>query len=295
MPKSAQSFARIAWLVCLGMLIAWLQASADDNPIDCDGLDVIDRQTGVLTIDGGGEACIRAEGQCRISIEAQVIVLTNCEQCIRTAGTANVGLTATEGITCQAVEDGLRAEGTSALTLMAGGDITIDSTEDRAIRAEGNAVVALHAGGTCTLHGGEGDIRIDGNARVDLECQQDSPSNDGEDTAPMLTQDALIRGQAATFRVSGAHPGELVFFFLSTKGIGLGPCFAQFGGLCLDLLRPSWPLGSALADSSGEAILIRTVPLGFPLIEVHTQAVIQRGVGGADSVKTNTVTAPVQP
>jgi hypothetical protein len=296
MRESTRFCARIAWLVSLGVLITCLQAKAS-GPIRCEGQEVrvIDQTNDVVRIDGGGEACIRAEGLCQVSIQALLIQLINCEQCVRAAGTAHVALTAEDGITCQAAEDGLRAEGTSAIALATGGDITINSTQDHAIRAEGDASVALQAAGTCALHGGEGDIRIDGNARVEVDCQQGSPSDDGEEVAPVLTQDPLIRGQAATFRVSNAHPGELVFFFLSTKGIGLGPCLAQLGGLCLDLLRPALPLGSTLADSSGKATLIRTIPPWFPAIDVHTQAAIQRGIGGADSVKTNTITASVQP
>jgi hypothetical protein len=43
-------------------------------------------QAGELVIEGDGDDCIRTEGQCDVTIEADRIVLDGCETCVRTAG-----------------------------------------------------------------------------------------------------------------------------------------------------------------------------------------------------------------
>ena len=112
---------------------------------------------------------------------------------------------------------------------------------------------------------------------------------------PILTQSPLVRGQQATLQVANALPGERVFFAHSRAGIGNGPCVGALGGLCLDLLSPIVRLGSSLAGGNGTALLNRNLPPNVPLVTIHTQAAIRRGPGGADSVKTNTVTDTIQP
>jgi hypothetical protein len=110
---------------------------------------------------------------------------------------------------------------------------------------------------------------------------------------PILLQDALMRGQPAQFWVVGAHPGEVVSFLFSRSGEGEGPCSPQLGGLCVDVVDPA-VFGEAVADSSGTAILTQTIPSDAPLGQtIAVQAVIQRGTGGAESVKTHVITARV--
>jgi hypothetical protein len=236
-------------------------------PVRCEGgaVQQINEPGRLVLIDGQGDTCLRAEGSCQLGLTAGAIELTNCQECIRTEGSAEVTLTATGDIRCAAFGHGIRAEGASA--------------------------VAVHAGGNCAIHGEAGDIHLEGEATVALDCQG-APLPGG---APLLTQDPLIRGHATELRVTAARPGELVWFYVSLQGIGLGPCLPELGGLCLDLLSPVHHVGTATADPAGVATLIRTVPLWLPLIDVHTQAAVERGVGGAESVTTNTVTAPVLP
>jgi Fibronectin type III domain len=108
---------------------------------------------------------------------------------------------------------------------------------------------------------------------------------------PMLTQDPLTRGRAAQFRVMGAHAHEIVSFLFSLAGEGDGPCSQQLGGLCVNLLSPS-VFGEATADASGTAMLTCPIPADTPAGRtIAFQAVIRRGPGGANSVKTNTITA----
>lgn len=118
----------------------------------------------------------------------------------------------------------------------------------------------------------------------------------GQRTAGLvLTQTALVRGQPATWTVTGAEPGETVRFFFSRTGIGAGPCLPAFGGLCLDLRPPLKSLGSAVADGTGTASVTVTIPQATPVgTTFHAQAVIRRGTGGAESVKSNTSSGVVQ-
>ena len=90
-----------------------------------------------LVIDGGGEDCVRAEGQCTINlVGGRDLTLDNCAQCIRAAGNATVSLTTGRDLRCTAAEDGIRAEGTASVTLNAA-SLTVVA-EEHGIRAAGN-------------------------------------------------------------------------------------------------------------------------------------------------------------
>jgi hypothetical protein len=111
---------------------------------------------------------------------------------------------------------------------------------------------------------------------------------------PILAHDALTRGRDVQFRVTGVNSDEVVSFLFSLAGEGGGPCSPQLGGLCVDLANPS-VFGEATADASGTATLSRTIPADVPAGDtISFQAVIQRGPGGSDSVKTNAITAKVR-
>ncbi|MFG0330713.1 MAG: hypothetical protein ACF8PN_12550 [Phycisphaerales bacterium] len=109
-----------------------------------------------------------------------------------------------------------------------------------------------------------------------------------------LTQTELHRGELATFLVRGAAAGERAVFAYSFAGVGNGPCPPALGGLCIDLLAPVTVMGQSVADAAGMASLTLRVPPNAPLREVSTQAVIRRGAGGADSVKSNANTARIE-
>jgi len=102
-----------------------------------------------------------------------------------------------------------------------------------------------------------------------------------------FSQTSLVRGEPATFVVTGAEPGSRVFFFFTKQGVGAGPCDPFFGGLCFDLLPPIRRFARATADETGVATRTKTVPGGAPLVTFHTQAVDRRGDDGEDSVKSN--------
>lgn len=109
----------------------------------------------------------------------------------------------------------------------------------------------------------------------------------------ILTQGALIRGQQTQFQTRGfLAPGETVIFAYSTTGTGSGPCIFN-GQLCIDLLSPV-QIGSAVVGQDGVASLTAAVPPNAPLIQVYTQAAMERGVGSVDSIKSNVVTDTIQ-
>ena len=110
-----------------------------------------------------------------------------------------------------------------------------------------------------------------------------------------LTQSELRRGQSATFQTGNAFAGEAVHFLYSLSGAGAGPVVPQLGGLQLDLLNPIVDFGTVVADLSGTATHLATVPVNAPLAPVSAQSVLRRGAGGALSAKSKPLTRTIQP
>lgn len=108
---------------------------------------------------------------------------------------------------------------------------------------------------------------------------------------PFLAPETIVRGSKVEFTVNGLIPGETAVFLGSVAGVGDGPCRDNLGGLCVDLLNPSL-IGTAVADAEGTAILARTLP-NVGVDQVHTQVVVERGVDGLRSLKSNAVTSNV--
>jgi len=109
----------------------------------------------------------------------------------------------------------------------------------------------------------------------------------------------FMPGHTTTVMVTGAASGETVYLGYSITGIGPGPCPGVFGGLCLDLDSPLVH-GNEAADGDGTALFDFAVPAFAPAgAEISLQAVIARGAGGVDSVKTTartfTLVNPVPP
>lgn len=114
-------------------------------------------------------------------------------------------------------------------------------------------------------------------------------------SGPRLVHSDLTRGRPAAFAVRDAQPGERVHFLYSFAGAGHAHGQPLLGGMVLDLLEPITLFGSAVADADGTAVLRRIVPPNAPLRNVVFQAVIRRGPGGEDSVKTPFRTARIEP
>lgn len=109
-----------------------------------------------------------------------------------------------------------------------------------------------------------------------------------------LDQEPLQAQATSALTATGAQPGETVRFAASPKGLGNGPCPPLLGGLCLDLGMPAFQIGTAVADEFGRAVFALLVP-NRPQVEVGTQAVIARGRGGADSVKSQPILDRIDP
>lgn len=106
---------------------------------------------------------------------------------------------------------------------------------------------------------------------------------------------SLSPGGVAVWEIGGLSPGENAKLAYSTNGIGAGPCPAALGGQCLDLLNAGI-LASANADAAGIARVQVPVGAGAPIgLQISTQAVAIRGVGGAQTVlspaRTDTITS----
>ena len=113
------------------------------------------------------------------------------------------------------------------------------------------------------------------------------------DLGLQLSATPLVRGTTATLTASNAQDGETVWFLYSLAGQGSGPCPPQLGGLCLDILNPITNLGSAVS-SGGSAAISAPIPSGAPLVPVWMHAVVQRGIGNVDSIKSNVHSATNQ-
>jgi hypothetical protein len=123
------------------------------GPIRCENgtVNIIKNENETLVIDGGGEDCIRAEGNCTVFIDPEDILLTNCERCVDAKGTSVVTITSPNGdIVCEASEDGYRAEGDAEIVIDATGVIDI-LAGDNGLKAEGNSIISLGAD-TCIIN-----------------------------------------------------------------------------------------------------------------------------------------------
>lgn len=112
---------------------------------------------------------------------------------------------------------------------------------------------------------------------------------------PTLDHTPLTRGRDVVLTVRDAEPGELGHFLVSREGAGNSLGIRPLGGITLDLLDPIRVIGSAVADADGVAELTINIPPNAPLTTVVMQAVIRRGPGGVESVKTPFRTARIQP
>lgn len=105
---------------------------------------------------------------------------------------------------------------------------------------------------------------------------------------PVLTLNGpWAAGAAASLTVTDAQAGETIYLIRGTTGLGGTTCPPIAGGLCVDIDSPIlWR--TIVADSAGVAVHNFTLPTTAPVgATVHVQAVIPRGTGGADSVKSN--------
>ena len=108
-------------------------------------------------------------------------------------------------------------------------------------------------------------------------------------TALALSIGPLVAGQSASIEISGANPGQQVFFAFSTSGTGRTPVPPLGVDLALDLPRR---LTSTFADAAGNAQVSVQVPPGSAGRDVWLQAAV---AGNTSNVVMGTVEAPNPP
>lgn len=104
-----------------------------------------------------------------------------------------------------------------------------------------------------------------------------------------LTSGPWVKGTMVDLTVTGATPGQVVFFAGTLQGPGIGACPPIMGGLCTDLRTPLKVMGKKKADAAGTAVLTFEVP-GQVEGNIYLQAYVPNG---ADSVSTNLVVTEV--
>jgi len=113
--------------------------------------------------------------------------------------------------------------------------------------------------------------------------------------SPQLLVGDLFLAQLGDATAFSCRPGENVHFLASFAGTGVGVAPPGLGGLTLDLLSPVINLGTTVADVDGVASYSAIVPNSAPLSLIWLQAVVSRGPGGANSVKTIAIERLIQP
>jgi hypothetical protein len=159
----------------------------------------------------------------------------------------------------------------------------------------------------------EDDVCLNGDDTVDTDadgvpddCDVCAGFDDAlDDDADGVPNDCDLRlqltgtvapGQNVVVRAVRAVPGETVSFRWSPGGVGAGPCPPNMGGHCFDLGNPTTLIGTAVANASGTAQRLFTVPAGtVPGTLMTFQAAVVRGVGGVDSDLTQPIVRVVQP
>jgi hypothetical protein len=103
-------------------------------------------------------------------------------------------------------------------------------------------------------------MRVAGLVLVLTSCLSSEGAPPAQSPPPVgaldLWVDPFVPGSSADLQVTGAAPGQEVWFALTTRGLGAGPCRL---GLCVDLVSPRL-LGRVVADAGGEAALTVQVP-----------------------------------
>ena len=138
------------------------------DPISCDKSDgfIFEEEEVTQFIINRGN-CIRAKGDCPVSILVQNISLTDCNEGIRVEGDATVELEALEDINLISTRDGIRSRKNAFVSLSAGDDIFITSTGGDGIKAEGSSTVVVQPTDQCTIQGANKSIVQDDTATVD--------------------------------------------------------------------------------------------------------------------------------
>ncbi|MCA8976643.1 MAG: right-handed parallel beta-helix repeat-containing protein [Planctomycetes bacterium] len=148
----------------------------------------------------------------------------------------------------------------------------------------------INSGDPAALPGASVDL--EGNPRVvnrlDLGCYEFAGQ-----AVPSFYTTNLVENWQADFSVLNANPGEAVFFLYSFAGVGPGPCLPAPSTVCAGLRSPVGVMLWKFADAFGRADYRWQLPQGVPVVTLHFQAAMIRGVGAVDSVTTNTMSRTI--
>jgi hypothetical protein len=114
-----------------------------------------DEERANITIDGGGNDCIRATGTSNVNIDVNDLTITNCRNGIVGEDFANVSLqaVAVPTLSIEAENNGIHAKDDSSIRL-SGVDIFITAGKD-GILATGASGVEVTPSGNCIIEGGD--------------------------------------------------------------------------------------------------------------------------------------------
>ncbi len=156
----------------------------DSAAISCEGQEGLEIIQGELIVEGNGGPCIISSGGCEISVEAGLVSLTGCSNCIDTRGNSSVEIEA-ESFECIAEDTGIRSVGSSSVDIDVEIAVIMDGTEiptDATMQTAEEADLFISAGNT--------GVDARGNSNVELEADVDD--SDMMDGTMMSSNSALI-------------------------------------------------------------------------------------------------------
>jgi len=164
------------------------QEEVNNAQISCLGGDQQTMVENELIVDGQGNACVIASGNCNLEIIAASVKMINCSTCIDTRGNANVEIKTTE-YECDAAEDGIRSVGSSeveievlALAEMVD-DTPIPSDMAPLLQLLDDDSVIGSGSGDILINAGEDGVDLRGNTKIGLMAAifEEDGDDDGED------------------------------------------------------------------------------------------------------------------
>ena len=192
------------------------EMSTTHHPIRCGASDTVtlshdatatDGEAITYVIDGGGDTCIRAAGQCTINTDATApvnIEFRNCDYCIRAEGGATVELFTDGWVSCEgATEDGIRARGNSMVAVEVGEWMSF-TADEVGVDARGNSAVVLSL---------MADDLGDGQVEAPIEEPAEEPA--GEETGDEAEKEApekpiWVMGGEADIHAKGNATVEII-------------------------------------------------------------------------------------
>ncbi len=111
---------------------------------------------------------------------------------------------------------------------------------------------------------------------------------------PPYSLGPIVRGQNLDMSLSGCEAGDTVGFLFSFAGPGASPPIGQLGGLRLGILPPYRIGGVVTAGANGVASHSLVVPMAAPVGPIWSQAAVQRGAAGADSLASQVIASSIQ-